>query len=60
MRLITYNALSGWVRRKSLVMYMKNKTIKKIQFGGWTRRRYKEIRKVVKKTIEKEERINLR
>jgi hypothetical protein len=39
---------------------MKNKTIKKIQFGGWTRRRYKEIRKVVKKTIEKEERINLR
>jgi hypothetical protein len=39
--------------------FMKNKTVKKIQFGGWTKRRYKEIRRVVKTKIEKEEKIKL-
>ncbi len=33
---------------------MKNKEIKKIQFGGWNKREYKEIRRLVKGKIEKE------
>lgn len=33
---------------------MKNNTIRKIQFGGWTKRRYKEIRNNIK-TRDKEE-----
>ncbi len=28
---------------------MKNKEIRKIQFGGWNKRRYKEIRGLIKK-----------
>lgn len=34
---------------------MNNKTIKKIQLGGWTKRRYKDIRSTINREIEKEE-----
>ena len=33
---------------------MKNKEIKKIQFGGYTKRSYKEVRQKVKKLVIKE------
>ena len=39
---------------------MKNKEIKKVQFGGWTKRSFKEIRRNIKRRIEKELGIKLR
>lgn len=39
---------------------MNNKTIRKIQFGGYTKRSYKEIRRTVKRRIEKELNIKLK
>ena len=33
---------------------MTNKEIRKIQFGGWNKKRYKQIRKVLKVREEKE------
>jgi hypothetical protein len=39
---------------------MKNKEVKKIQFGGWTKRRYKEIRKLLKVREEKELNIKIK
>jgi hypothetical protein len=35
-------------------MYMKAKEIKKIQFGGWSKRDYKEIREKIKQRDDKE------
>ena len=34
---------------------MKNKYIRKIQFGGWTKRRYKEIRRIILKEVFNDE-----
>lgn len=39
---------------------MNNKAIRKIQFGGWIKRHYREIRRIVKRRIEKELGIKLR
>ena len=33
---------------------MKHKEIKKIQFGGWNKKKYKQIRKLLKVREEKE------
>jgi hypothetical protein len=33
---------------------MKNKDVRKIQFGGWNKRRYKEIRRKILKMVFKE------
>jgi hypothetical protein len=39
---------------------MTNKEAKKIQFGGWNKRRYKEIRKLLKVREEKDLNIKLK
>lgn len=36
------------------MMYMKAKEIRKIQFGGWSKRDYKEIREEIKRRDKKE------
>lgn len=33
---------------------MKNNEVKKVQFGGWTKRSYRHIRKAIKKRVEKD------
>lgn len=44
----------------SAIAYMTNKQVKKIQFGGWNKKRYREIRKLLKVIEEKELNIKLR